>query len=212
MRRVSAPSAAKDELGDRACFEAQRRSEFRKARRKMAANSKGVGNGFSGNEEGVPRGEKLCPVCRAPMRVEAGRGVSVDVCPDHGVWIDQEKLASFCSYVREGEVAEASKEQSSEEQTIVEGDTGLRCPGCGYNLTGLNTATCPECGQRFMVGKAGMPPPLQPKALLVLTSSMICPVCGYPNTVFMPRECRKCGRRFSLVERIFGVGFLKPRR
>ncbi len=28
-------------------------------------------------------------------------------------------------------------------------DTGLRCPSCGYNLTGLTEARCPECGEAF---------------------------------------------------------------
>jgi hypothetical protein len=28
-------------------------------------------------------------------------------------------------------------------------DSGLRCPGCGYNLTGLSEARCPECGATF---------------------------------------------------------------
>jgi len=28
-------------------------------------------------------------------------------------------------------------------------DSGLRCPGCGYNLTGLIENRCPECGGEF---------------------------------------------------------------
>ncbi len=28
-------------------------------------------------------------------------------------------------------------------------DTGLRCPSCGYNLTGLTASRCPECGEAF---------------------------------------------------------------
>lgn len=28
-------------------------------------------------------------------------------------------------------------------------DTGLRCPRCDYNLTGLTRARCPECGETF---------------------------------------------------------------
>lgn len=26
---------------------------------------------------------------------------------------------------------------------------GPRCPGCGYNLSGLNQCRCPECGGEF---------------------------------------------------------------
>jgi len=29
------------------------------------------------------------------------------------------------------------------------GDNALICPNCGYNLTGLTTCTCPECGSEY---------------------------------------------------------------
>ena len=29
------------------------------------------------------------------------------------------------------------------------GTAGVCCPICGYNLTGLSTAQCPECGAKF---------------------------------------------------------------
>ena len=29
--------------------------------------------------------------------------------------------------------------------------TSLVCPACGYNLTGLSQATCPECGVRYSI-------------------------------------------------------------
>ncbi len=31
----------------------------------------------------------------------------------------------------------------------VPGDSGLRCPQCGYNLTGLTVNRCPECSREF---------------------------------------------------------------
>jgi len=37
-------------------------------------------------------GERLCPVCGECMQVEAKRGVSVDVCSKHGVWLDSGEL------------------------------------------------------------------------------------------------------------------------
>jgi rubrerythrin len=27
--------------------------------------------------------------------------------------------------------------------------SNVSCPSCGYNLTGLNEARCPECGAKF---------------------------------------------------------------
>jgi hypothetical protein len=29
------------------------------------------------------------------------------------------------------------------------GRSGVSCPTCGYNLTGLSESRCPECGTRF---------------------------------------------------------------
>jgi len=33
------------------------------------------------------------------------------------------------------------------------------CPACGYNMTGLNLATCPECGAKYSLDElmAGQP-------------------------------------------------------
>ncbi len=31
------------------------------------------------------------------------------------------------------------------------GVDGVSCPACGYNMTGLKTATCPECGKVYTV-------------------------------------------------------------
>lgn len=33
-----------------------------------------------------------------------------------------------------------------------------RCPGCGYNLRGLETDRCPECGAGFEIGLRGVMP------------------------------------------------------
>jgi len=33
-------------------------------------------------------------------------------------------------------------------------DSGLHCPRCGYNLTAITSATCPECGERFVLTNA----------------------------------------------------------
>ena len=40
----------------------------------------------------VPDGERPCPVCGEKMVVEKERGVRIDVCEAHGVWLDKGEL------------------------------------------------------------------------------------------------------------------------
>lgn len=47
------------------------------------------------------------------------------------------------------------KETASERRERLRQSSGetLLCPKCGYNLTGLHEATCPECGSRFTLNQ-----------------------------------------------------------
>ena len=83
-------------------------------------------------------------------------------------------------------------------------DTGLKCPACGYNLTGLTSPKYPECGQQFIIAVPGKREP-PPKSMTFTTTSMICPQCQFHNQQFMPKACAECGYRFTLRQRIFGV-------
>ncbi len=44
---------------------------------------------------------------------------------------------------------ETPKERAGRLRSI--GAKGVVCPQCGYNLTGLRTATCPECGMSWSI-------------------------------------------------------------
>ena len=44
------------------------------------------------NENIVPQGKRPCPICGQVMHVEQNRGVSIDVCTAHGVWLDNGEL------------------------------------------------------------------------------------------------------------------------
>lgn len=57
----------------------------------------------SNNDELVPPGERLCPICSEAMIVEVEYGVHVDVCPQHGIWLDRGELLSMASFIRSGE-------------------------------------------------------------------------------------------------------------
>ena len=47
------------------------------------------------NEGVVPRGERPCPICGQAMRPEPHGPVEVDVCPAHGVWLDNGELIAL---------------------------------------------------------------------------------------------------------------------
>ena len=55
------------------------------------------------NEELVPHCQRDCPICKRAMVVEADHGISYDVCPDHGIWLDYGELAAVISSIRSGE-------------------------------------------------------------------------------------------------------------
>lgn len=44
------------------------------------------------NELVVPSGERPCPICGDHMIVEQMSGVNIDVCAQHGVWLDRGEL------------------------------------------------------------------------------------------------------------------------
>lgn len=49
-----------------------------------------------------PQAERvlLCPVCGARLEIERESGVSVDVCRDHGVWLDAGELETIVARLR----------------------------------------------------------------------------------------------------------------
>ena len=58
---------------------------------------------ITSNDEIVPPGERECPICKEPMQVEFETGVHVDVCPEHGIWLDRGELPSILSVIRSGD-------------------------------------------------------------------------------------------------------------
>lgn len=77
------------------------------------------------------------------------------------------------------------------------------CPFCGYDLRGLMSLRCPECGNQFAIVRPGEK--LRPNVAFFETRSMRCPNCEHLNRGFMPALCARCGYRFSVLQRLFGV-------
>jgi len=45
-------------------------------------------------------GKIPCPVCGKTMQIEAKGRVAVDVCPDHGIWLDKGELEQIFRSIR----------------------------------------------------------------------------------------------------------------
>lgn len=54
------------------------------------------------NAELVKPGERPCPICGQLMQLELYNGVQIDVCPAHGMWLDNGELMSIMSRVPSG--------------------------------------------------------------------------------------------------------------
>jgi Zn-finger nucleic acid-binding protein len=49
----------------------------------------------------VPEGERRCVICGGRMTQQIQEGVAVDVCEEHGIWLDKGELPRIISHIRE---------------------------------------------------------------------------------------------------------------
>jgi Zn-finger nucleic acid-binding protein len=47
------------------------------------------------NESRMPSGQRPCPICGQKMAVQAMRGINLDVCEAHGIWLDNGELPAL---------------------------------------------------------------------------------------------------------------------
>jgi hypothetical protein len=55
---------------------------------------------FTANDQVVPTGQRECPICKKVMSVEELHGITLDVCRNHGVWLDSGELETILSRVK----------------------------------------------------------------------------------------------------------------
>ena len=76
-----------------------------------------------------------CPVCSAEMKTLTMNGVEVDVCEDHGVWMDQGELLSLTEAVRhEQSTFKFADLWRKEERPPVDEGRTLFCPVSGQPM------------------------------------------------------------------------------
>ena len=57
----------------------------------------------------VREGDRMCPVCGGRMNVEVKHDVHIDVCADHGIWLDKGELPAITRVVRDNSRRRASQ-------------------------------------------------------------------------------------------------------
>jgi Zn-finger nucleic acid-binding protein len=57
----------------------------------------------SSNDDLVPPGQRECPICKNEMAVDEEYRVAIDVCEEHGIWLDRGELSSVVARVKSGE-------------------------------------------------------------------------------------------------------------
>ena len=72
-----------------------------------------------------------CPICSDAMRVEDRNGTEVDVCPNHGIWLDKSELLSVTEAERHAspDFVLADWFRQAERPPVDEGRS-LSCPKC----------------------------------------------------------------------------------
>jgi len=65
----------------------------------------------------VPEGERRCVICGSRMTRQLREGVAVDVCDEHGIWLDKNELPRIIERIRERghEVRKAAMSRTYEE-------------------------------------------------------------------------------------------------
>jgi Zn-finger nucleic acid-binding protein len=76
--------------------------------------------GLPSNDSLVPPGERACPICKKPMPTVEQHGIHVDVCNDHGMWLDRGELPAMIARIQAGKTV--SRKQSLEK---ARGDNAL---------------------------------------------------------------------------------------
>lgn len=80
---------------------------------------------------------------------------------------------------------------------------GLKCPGCGYSLTGLPQHRCPECGARLVMERIVQnwhrlrDPRFTGNELPVPDFGLPCRNCGADLGGSPQHACRQCGQEFD---------------
>jgi Zn-finger nucleic acid-binding protein len=63
-------------------------------------NNKTIKKRIHKNAKIVPEGERKCPICGETMHVEKIKGISTDVCKEHGIWMDKGEFTKITQMIK----------------------------------------------------------------------------------------------------------------
>ena len=68
------------------------------------------------NREVVPEGQRPCPICHELMTSAHEKGVLIDLCEEHGMWLDKDELRAIVRRSQESETVAELKAKIAAEQ------------------------------------------------------------------------------------------------
>jgi len=67
---------------------------------KKIMNNKTIKKRIHKNAKIVPEGERKCPICGETMHIEKIKGISTDVCEEHGIWLDKGEFTKITQMIK----------------------------------------------------------------------------------------------------------------
>jgi Zn-finger nucleic acid-binding protein len=49
----------------------------------------------------IPEGQRRCPICHGIMKTDRKEGIIIDVCGQHGIWLDKGELSKIVNHILE---------------------------------------------------------------------------------------------------------------
>lgn len=73
------------------------------------------------NRAAVPEGQRSCPICDALMTSAHEKGVLIDICQEHGMWLDKDELRAIVKRCQESELVSELKAREAAEKEAAKG-------------------------------------------------------------------------------------------
>ena len=87
-----------------------------------------------GNRSIVPEGQRKCPICGEPMTSTHENSVMIDLCEEHGMWLDKDELRAIVTGSQQSELVKKLKAREAAGEEAAAGLLSQADFMVGYSL------------------------------------------------------------------------------